>query len=158
MAVPRLLGSAGGRTIVWRLLEGVGASGAAAPSGATAGLDMSEVATNVQGGVEDVGAIVISKAAGSSVSIASARAFGFFAERENGAGPNGWGPLGTGSTSGRGLLNGGAAIDEVDSNAILLIEQVFGLWLPDRIGVALGAIGGSDPSVNVDIVFRKRAR
>lgn len=151
-----LQGNTNGRVAVYRLVEAAGASGAAAPTLPTDGLDLAAVATGFP--FEDVAAICIRKAAGTSVSVASARVGGY---RNDGTLP-GWGALGWGADAVRGLLNGGGAIGEVTgytaAGAVLLWEEVDGLHYIDRIAAELGAITGTGASVDVDLILRRRVR
>lgn len=155
-----LQGVTSGRIAVYRLIEGAGASGIAAPSLATDGIDLAAIAGVFD--FEDVAAIRIWKTAGSSLSIASARVAGYGIDAAGGNSPSGWGPMGTGSATLRGELNGGAAIAEVTgyttAPAILLLQEVDGLHYVDRIAVELGAITGSSPAVNVDLILSRRRK
>lgn len=159
-----LLGSASGRTLQIRLAENVGAGGLAAPDDPGDGFDLlgSTPAVFKRFVFADLGAIIISKAAtcGPGVSIASARLFGFYNEHLANAGPEGWGPMGPGTSADRGKLNqaAGGVIAEITGQPILLLEDVDGLLTIERIAVGLGAITVSSgvAAVNVDLILKRR--
>jgi len=158
-----LLGSASGRTMQVRLAENVGAAGLAAPATVGDGFDLLSGAAVFKRFVfDDRGTIMVSAApgCGPTVSIASAKLFGFYSEHLADVGPEGWGPMGPGSATNRGLLNQAAAgvIAQVGTSPILLLEDVDGLLTVERIAVALGAItvGSGEALVNVDLIFKRR--
>ncbi len=154
-----LLGSASGRTLQVRLAENVGAAGLAAPTLVTDGFDLLVgPAVFKRFHFDDRGAIMISKVSGTGVSIASARLFGYYSEHAGGDGPASWGPMGPGTNADRGKLNLGGVIGEVETTKILLLEDVDGLLVVERIAVALGAIAGTLPVVNVDLILKRRVR
>lgn len=139
-------GHATGRTEVYRLAEAV--SSIAAPSSAGDGISLEEIACEFP--FEDVGWVIITLASGSALSVASARAVGRDSQNE------GWGPMGSGNATTRGLLNNGAAIPQVGTYPVLLVEAVSGLRAIERFAVELGAVTGG--TVNVDLKLARRRR
>ncbi len=139
-----LLTTLAGRTAVYQLADGVAI--AAAPSTAAHGIAL----PNVGFDYDDSGWVIIAAASGSGLSVASARVVG----RDDTVGE--WGPLGTGTATTRGLLNGGAAIPQVTGYPVLLCELVNGLRAFDRIAVELGAVTGGTVDVYLKLAKRRR--
>jgi hypothetical protein len=157
---PRIIGDTSGKTIQIRLVDGVGAGGQAAPATADDGFSLVDITREFR--FEDRGLIMIHKAGnGTAIELASAMVYGYYAEREVGAGPSDWGPLGAASGAiTAGSLNEAAVITQVGTRKILLLESVGGMRTIDRIAVATGAItaGAGDIVVHVDLILTRVGR
>lgn len=141
-----LIGTAGPRTSLYRLASGVALL--AAPSAADDHVDM--IAAGLEMSFDDIGVVIVTAVTGTGITVASLRACGRDAD-------NGWGPLGTGSSTSRGLMNGGASIVQVGTYPCLLREEISGLWKLTRFGLEMGAVTGTgSPTVNVDLMLCKR--
>jgi hypothetical protein len=67
----------------------------------------------------------------------------------------GWAPFGTHATGAtRGVINGGAAIDEAESDLIRHAEIVTGLCAFERVYLQVSAIGGTDTAVSAYLLAR----
>lgn len=157
---PRIIGDTSGKTLQIRLVDGVGAGGAAVPSLESDGFSLVDITREFR--FEDRGLIMIHKAGnGIVIELASATVYGFYAERAVGDGPSDWGPLGAASGAiAAGALNEAAVITQVGTRKILLLESVGGMRTIDRIAVATGAItaGGGDIVVHVDLILTRLGR
>ena len=139
------------------MAENIGAAGLAAPTLITDGFSLlSGAAVFKRFHFDDRATIMISKVSGSDVSIAYARLFGYYGEHVEDDGPASWGPMGPGTNADRGKLNLAGVIGEVETTKILLLEDVDGLRVVERVAIALGAIGGTLPVVNVDLILRRQ--
>lgn len=68
-----------------------------------------------------------------------------------------WAPLGTGTDAGKGVLNGGAAIGETDTDAIRHTEVVdCPPALFDRLYLQISAIGGTGTAIDAYAVIEGR--
>lgn len=149
------------RKVVVRLAEGVGAAGQARPTGASdaTSVAMSKI-TAVFNPDEDQAAIAVYNTAGSgAVSVPYVRLWGRFdylvgvvaADEE-------WFPTGTGTDADKGKINKAAAMGETSTDLVRHAEMLNGALLFDRVGVEVGAVAGTGPAVNVDLIILKGAR
>jgi hypothetical protein len=157
---PRLIGGTAGKTMQIRLVDGVGAGGEAVPSTPENGYSLVGITREFK--FEDQGLIMIhTDGVATEVSIASADVYGFYGEKEEGEGPNDWGPLGAGGGGiASGALNEGAAVDQRGTSKIMLLESIGGMRSIERIAVALGAITAAtgDPVVHVDLILTRASK
>ncbi len=91
--------------------------------------------------------IVLRSTAGSDVmTLASARVMVASADSSVG------GPFGIGADATKGMLNNGAAFGETSANAIYHREVITGLASCDGIQIQLGAFGGTNTAIRVEML------
>lgn len=119
-----------------------------APSGASAGVALSALDTYI-GALTPIPAATIHvwSSAGSATMTATIKLWGYNSATGR------WSPLGTSSTAAsKGLLNGGAAIDETGTDLIDHSEPVYQVSDFDRIYAEVTAIGGTSTAINVSLI------
>lgn len=137
------------------------------PSGATAGVplfkssrDMQFIDPTKDGFYDNVDEVeFILKMTGTAVlSISYLRLWGYFQVTDATVAADFWAPLGTGTDTGKGQLNGGAALGEVTPDVVLHAERVRGLRECMRVFVEVGVITGTAPVIDAWLVSRGQAQ
>lgn len=106
----------------------------AVPSAATDGVKLP--------GLTDLATLFLHSTAGSGTMTVTCRLWGYNAVLGK------WYPLGTGTASGKGVINAGAAIDEDIADTIRHCEVVTSLHRIDRVYLQVTAIGGTSTAVS----------
>lgn len=89
----------------------------------------------------DLATLFLYSTAGSSTMTVTCRLWGYNAKLAK------WFPLGTGTASGKGVINAGAAIAEDIADTILHCETVTSLHRINRVYLQITAIGGTSTAV-----------
>lgn len=125
------------------------------PAAATSGVALDAIKAAFGGAIPDDLSIVVTSTAGSgtiSVTLRVWECFGTLASQATGL----WCPIGTGSDSSKGVLNGGAAIGEVSADLLRHCEPVSLAAHAQRIYTEIAAISGTATAVTVFLVGRRR--
>ena len=115
------------------------------PSGASAGVPVTSLQWDYR--VPDTVTLLIYSTAGSGTITVTCRIWGYHPKAAE------WFPLGTGTASGKGVVNNGAAIAEDQADQISHAEP---LDLPihfTRLYLEITAIGGTSTAVTADLIF-----
>jgi hypothetical protein len=123
----------------------------AAPSGATAGLDLDLVKSKV-GCIPERVRVALTSTAGSATMTVTTRLWGYFGTAI------GWSPMGTGTDANKGVLNAAAATAEVDTDSIKHSEEFTGLGNASRLYLQVTAIGGTSTAVTGYLIAGSRER
>lgn len=100
----------------------------------------------------DIGAIFVIGTLASTAASVTIRLFGYSTDIADLTSPaSGWIPIGTGTGSSSGVLNGGAVISEIDttSHLISFTQMISGLSLFERLYAQITTIAGTSLSVRV---------
>jgi len=125
--------------------------------------DVGFVVTNMAGGIAgvvlrsavagveigDKAELVVASTAGSGTMTATIRLWGYSAVAQD------WFPLGVGTASGKGVINGGSALEETGADAIAHIENIDGLENLERIHAEIVSIGGTATAISAWLVARR---
>jgi hypothetical protein len=115
-----------------------------APAGGSAGASTNDL--KVGGNVPDTCSIFVKSTAGTGTMTVTIKLFGYVkASPISGS----WFVLGTGAVATRGILNEGAAIDEVVPNGLRHVEPISYVGTFDRLYAEITAIGGTATAVSV---------
>jgi hypothetical protein len=119
------------------------------PSGAAAGLAMSDVAA-LFGFMPSEAGLLLYSTAGSGTMTCTARLWGYH------PGPAAWFPLGAGAASTKGVINATAAIGESGTDVIRHAETVALPGLAgSRLYLEITAIEGTSTAVTAELVVRR---
>lgn len=121
------------------------------PSGASAGVALYQKdgsATGISSEIDEA-LFLLKSTAGSDTMTVTVRLWGYSAVSAA------WHPLGTGTASGKGVLNGGSAIAETGTDEISHAEAVSGLRHLDRLYAEITAIGGTSTAVSAWLVAKE---
>jgi len=118
-----------------------------APSGSSAGVSTNGLKTG--GNIPDTCSVFVKSTAGSGTMTVTIKLFGYVLDAPI---SGSWFVLGTGAVATRGILNEGAAIDEVVPNGLRHVEPLSYCGTFDRLYAEITAIGGSATAVSVFVV------
>lgn len=118
------------------------------PSGASAGLSVDAIKA-IFGVVPDVMSLHVHSTAGSATMTATFKLWGYLGATL------GWVPVGTGTDTGKGTINGGAAIGETSTDALMHVEPVGYLGHFVRVYLEITAIGGTSTAVTGRLIGRR---
>ena len=122
------------------------------PSGASAGVSVDAIKAAFGGILPDEVSLRIASTAGSASMTATFKLWGY-----HGSPITQWTACGTGAGASKGLINGGAAVDEGPvADTIAHAEPVTSLAHFQRIYLEITAIGGTSTAVTAWLVARKR--
>jgi len=120
------------------------------PSGAAAGLAISDI-SNLFNFMPSEAGLLLYSTAGSGTMTCTARLWGYHP-----IGDGMWFPLGTGSASTKGTINAASTLDETAADKLRHLEPLALLGVAgSRLYLEITAIGGTSTAVTAEIVVRR---
>lgn len=119
------------------------------PSGSSAGVDLSGIATTFDALEHTV--IVVRSTAGSGTMTTTVRLWGYESIGGN------WTPMGPGADATKGTINAGSAMGETQSDQIDHSETLDWFGPFDRVYAEITAIGGTSTAITVELLIPRKA-